>query len=424
MPGNELEQQLQGFLKAEFNRLGVRDGKKPRKLMPYIIANVADVLRGMTLIRQAVLQPTWLDGQGPWPAFEVLPARNGLIHIPSLAEGGDFQLPPTPNFFSSIGLDYNFELAAGAPTEWLRFLSGLWPDDPESMGTLQEFMGYLLTPDTRQQKILMLVGPPRSGKGTIMRVITRLVGEANVANPNLSDFAGTFGLWSLIGKSVAIIADARFGGRRDGSMIVERLLNISGEDSLTIDRKYQFPVTAKLGVRLVLCSNEMPQLTDASGALASRMIVLRLVHSFLGKEDLKLQERLVAEMPGILQWAVEGWARLRERGHFDPPRSSVSMVQELSEIGSPVQAFVKECCTVGDDRSVSRVELYRAFAAWSKARGGECENESVFGRNLRAVCPKIDTVQRTVSGKKVRFYTGIGLLSPDLETGENANGNE
>jgi putative DNA primase/helicase len=89
-------------------------------------------------------------------------------------------------------------------------------------------------------------------------------------------------------------------------VIVERLLSISGEDALTIDIKFRDPVTCKLTTRLMLLSNELPRLSDASGALAGRFIALRLTESFYGREDLDLTQKLLTELPGILLWAIEG----------------------------------------------------------------------------------------------------------------------
>ncbi len=72
----------------------------------------------------------------------------------------------------------------------------------------------------------------------------------------------------------------------------------------------------------MLISNELPWLTDASGALVSRLVILRFTESFYGREDQGLFDRLVAELPGILLWAMEGWRRLRERGHFVQPKTA------------------------------------------------------------------------------------------------------
>jgi putative DNA primase/helicase len=168
---------------------------------------------------------------------------------------------------------------------------------------LQEIFGYCLTADARQQKIFEIVGPPRSGKGTIARVLQRLIGHDSTVAPTLAGIATNFGLAPLIGKQVAIISDARLGSRADQHAIVERLLSISGEDVISVDRKYLSAWTGRLQIRFLILSNELPQLADASGALSSRFIVLVLANSFYGREGLGLIDRLLAELPGILNWS-------------------------------------------------------------------------------------------------------------------------
>lgn len=307
------------------------------KVTGRLVADVAHALASLTILPSNVEPWTWLGANPPFPADNTLAASNGLIHLPSLIDRKDCFHPPTPLFFSSNVLDYAFE-DAPKPVAWVEFLAKLWPNDPQSIATLQEWMGYLLTPDTRQQKILLFVGPKRSGKGTIARVIRELVGSENVAGPTLSSLGTNFGLWPLLGKSVAIISDARLGGRTDAATVTERLLSISGEDALTIDRKNLPPVTAKLVARFVIFTNELPKLGDASGALPGRMILLQLTRSWFGKEDIHLTDRLLAELPGILLWAVAGWERLHKCGRFTQPdtgREGPAWLQEPAERPRP-----------------------------------------------------------------------------------------
>jgi putative DNA primase/helicase len=209
----------------------------------------------------------------------------------------------------------------------------------------------------------------RSGKGTIGRVLTRLLGQANVASPTLQSLCGNFGLQPLIGKSAALIGDARIGQRHDQAAIAERLLSISGEDAITIDRKNLLAWTGRLGVRFVILTNELPRLSDASGALASRFIVLRLVKSFYGCEDTGLSDRLISELPGILNWAIEGWMNLRARGHFMQPQSSIEAIEEMEALGSPVLAFVKDRCLVGAGHEEDIDELFGEWCRWSHSQG-------------------------------------------------------
>ena len=108
-------------------------------------------------------------------------------------------------------LDYEFQPDAPQPNQWLEFLNSLWADDQQSIETLQEWFGYCLLPDTRHHKILLTLGPPRSGKGMIARAQRGLIGPKNVVGPALSSLAHPFGLQQLLGKSLAIISDARIG---------------------------------------------------------------------------------------------------------------------------------------------------------------------------------------------------------------------
>src|SRR5437763_16603023 len=132
-----------------------------------------------------------------------------------------------------------------------------------------------------------MIGPTRGGKGVIARVLEALIGRKNVAAPTLTSFGGEFGLAPLIGKPLAVISDARFAGK-DASIVVERLLSISGEDSLTINRKFRYQWTGKLPTRLHVISNELPKLGDASTAIVGRMVLILVKRSWLGQEDLTL----------------------------------------------------------------------------------------------------------------------------------------
>ena len=84
----------------------------------------------------------------------------------------------------------------------------------------------------------MMVGPKRSGRGTIARVLKAIVGASNVANSTLATLARPFGLSVLIDKAVEILANARLSSRCDNAAIIECLLSISGVDDQTIDRKH------------------------------------------------------------------------------------------------------------------------------------------------------------------------------------------
>jgi putative DNA primase/helicase len=295
---------------------------------------------------------------------------------------------------------------------WLGFLDQILGDDPQAKDLLQEWFGYRLTADTAQQKILMLVGPTRSGKGTIGRVQAGLLGPENVASLSFSSLPSQFGAESLIGKTLAVAGDARLSGRVDQAALVERLLSISGEDRIAIDRKYRAPWEGTLPTRLMLLSNELPELRDASLALANRLLIVALRRSFLGREDRELTGTLLAERPGILLWAIAGWRRLQERGSFVSPESSQGAMVALKDLSSPLSVFVAECCLLGPERRITVERLYEAYKLWCYRQGTQLLDRSRFGQQLRAAAPGVENKRLREgpnSEKKVSCYVGITL---------------
>jgi putative DNA primase/helicase len=412
---DDVQAALSRHVRAEFTRIaGIRtqakkSGRRPliQKVTRGLCGDVAAALQSLCLVGSDVEQPTWL-GEAPFPAAEVVAARNGLLHVPSFLGVQGRLHPITPAFFSGVALDFDIDLAAPRPAAWLAFLGQLWPNDPQSVETLQDWFGYCLVPDTALQKIFFLLGPTRSGKGTICRVLERLLGTANVVGPTFSGLAGEFGLQPLLGKPLAVVSDARLSARTDRGVVVERLLAISGEDTLTVNRKHQSPVTGKLPTRLMIATNELPNLLDASGALVARLVVLRLTQSFLGQEDTGLLGRLVPELPGILLWSLEGLRRLRVRGRFVQPPSGRAPLDQMSEVSSPVKAFVEECCEVGPGLKVAKRVLYAAWLAWCGERGHFAGNDASFGRNLGAAFPGVETSRESGPGRRW-LYTGLDL---------------
>jgi putative DNA primase/helicase len=209
---------------------------------------------------------------------------------------------------------------------------------------------------------------------------------------------------------LAIIGDLRLSNRPDGAVIVERILSITGEDQITADRKFQPTVTCTFPTRIMLISNELPRLSDASGALVSRMIVLKLTKSFYGAEDKKLTDALLSEAPGILWWAIGGWWKLRERGSLLQPTASAGTFAEMEDLASPVGAFLRDCCNVGPDYAIARADLYAAYRDWCEEQGKKkVADETGFGRDLRAVLPELGDSQPRVNGKPTRHYIGVAL---------------
>jgi putative DNA primase/helicase len=373
------------------------------------VGNVLDALKAVTNLPITKCPPCWLQNDPGLDVREVLAFPNGLLHVPTRR-----MHLRTPDFFTLNALEFPYDPYAPSPVAWLAFLTQLFPDDDTAIETLQEMFGYLLTPDTAFQKAFMVVGPKRSGKGTIARILRRLIGERNSCNPTLSSFAESTGRQVLIGKTLAVISDARISHKTDTAKVAETLLGISGEDAQTVRRKYLVDWNGELYVRFFLLTNELPQIVDASGALASRFVLLALTESFFGKEDLGLFQKLVRELPGILLWALDGRARLYARGHFQVPESAKETMQQLEDLSSPVGVFVRTHTISKPGAYVVKKDLFASWGVWCEAHGIKTAGtDATFARNLRAVLPGLREKRVGPRGEQEHCWLGV-MLNPDV----------
>jgi putative DNA primase/helicase len=247
-----------------------------------------------------------------------------------------------------------------------------------------------------------------------------LIGHENVAGPRLSALGTNFGLEPLIGKPLAIIGDALISKRTDTAPIIESMLSISGEDRMTIDRKHKGAWTGRLQSRLMILTNELPSLINESGALAARLLVWKFVTSFEGREDRGLDAKLAAELPGIFNWAVEGYQRLRERGYFVQAPSGVDILEQFRSLTAPIRTYVQERVVVEEGSEVDVRVIFADWCTWCEARRRKSGDDSGFGRLLRIVFPGLKTGQRRGDKNKgedpklrVSCYQGFRLKTPE-----------
>jgi putative DNA primase/helicase len=153
-----------------------------------IVSNVVDAFRSV-VPRLPNDAPRWVkyDYRDP-PLTRLVPCKNGILDIQERT-----LIPRTARLFTTTAVTARWFADPHSCPEWLAFLRSVWGDDEESIRALQEIFGYLLTSDTSHQKLFALIGPPRSGKGTITRVLTALLGEDAVTNPMISSLEGAHG---------------------------------------------------------------------------------------------------------------------------------------------------------------------------------------------------------------------------------------
>jgi len=390
--------------------------KGNRKPLVVRISTVRETLAAMeaadpVLLDSNVGLPIWSDGT---PISGLLPVRGGLLDLAS----GELR-PATPDAIVEQRIDIPWDPDATCPN-WIAFLLSLWPDDLESIELLQDWFGYTLCERGDHQKALMITGPKRCGKGTILRTLQAIHGPSYVGVA-LDDLGARFGLETATAARVLAVSDAREGARLEQRSTAERILNITGQDSIQIDRKYKPVWRGTLEARMVLVSNVLPSIADAAGVLASRFLLLRIVPSFAGREDLELRTKLATELPGILRWAVTGWRRLRQRGHFREPAASSSDRAQLRHLERPILRWAEDHVRWGATEQCERQAAYVAWRDWAVSRGYPASSDGHFGRALRALAAEHGVElcdHRPGTGSRVRMYLGMSLTSGLAGAGE------
>ncbi len=344
-------------------------------------------------------------------ANKLIVFRNGSLDI----ETKEFT-ESSPELFVLNPLPYDYNKVAVAPTRFMQFLDEVWPNDPKSHDLLQEFFGYLISGETNMQKIFTLIGVRRGGKGVIGRLMKALVGGHAIAGTTLKGVSENFGMQGLLDKKVWLIADARVGKHIDQATVVERLLTISGEDTLNVPRKGQSDWTGRLGVRTVIMSNVMPMLFEPSGAMLSRLVTLQFNVSFEGREDIYLEKKLLDEISGIVNWALDGLSRLRKIGRFTECAATFEMKEDFKQLSNPLHGFTDVIVGESFDGEALCSDVFLLWNSFRQREGITIgASKQSFGHLLKTVYPNVSRLQVVRGGQRVYVYKNMQIIGVQLE---------
>ena len=363
---------------------------------------------------------------------DIIAFRNGLLDIEAWLKGGTTLLPHTPLWVSTSCLPFDFDPTATCP-RWARFVQEVFPKDDGQKETLQEWFGYCLASDTSLQKFCIWVGVGANGKGTAWEVLRQLVGEHSAGAFSLHQLAKDFGLSPLVDKAVAYCGEAELKGVADRNRILETLKGITGEDPQQVNRKFD-PDGAILVMptRLVIACNRLPTLYETTGAVSRRMLLQRFDECFEGKEDFNLKGKLVAELPGICNWALEGSKRLRTNGRFTMAAAMTEAVNDYRRDNAPEFAFVQDRLVVSravnpgnlhgveltDDDTVtaSKSAVVEAYRNWCAENDTELDDKRLnwFWRSINDIMPRLKDKGRIKGKGQNMTYKGITLKTQSV----------
>jgi putative DNA primase/helicase len=120
---------------------------------------------------------------------------------------------------------------------WLDFLGQVFEGDEARIRLLQEWFGYCLTPDVSLQRFMILLGLPRSGKGTTSSILVHLLGPENTTAFDLYRLLDRFSTAALRTKQLAVVGEVELSGAKEKARILEKLKSITGNDLQVVERK-------------------------------------------------------------------------------------------------------------------------------------------------------------------------------------------
>jgi putative DNA primase/helicase len=192
----------------------------------------------------------------------------------------------------------------------------------------------------------------------------------------------------------------------------------TGEDGLDYERKYAEGFTANPTAKLMILTNDFPTFTDKSMGTWRRLKIVPFHRDDPMIVEKGLDKTIASEMPGVLNWALEGLKDLEQNGGFVVPEVSKRLMEMHKEESNPARMFLKENYEYDPEYpfGVSRQSLYDGYARWCNAKGYQKLNDRNFGKEIRREFPQV--MESRVGGKKsdTRYRIHKGLkVSPGAE---------
>jgi P4 family phage/plasmid primase-like protien len=246
---------------------------------------------------------------------------------------------------------------------------------PEDLDFMQEWAGYMLYDKTPEAVFLVLIGTTNNGKTVLMIVLSNLLGELNISTISLAALTYDFFERADIENKLAVIGDDI------GTDVIKNasaLKSISAGSRITVQRKFGQPHSTTPYCKLMWSCNEAPEIKDQSDAIKVRLRVVEFPCTFSKTPNIEKGEKLAkdrdilvaelnAEIPGIINWALEGLKRLIDNNFkLATSRSTEETWEFWRKKATPAICYVDARWDVtGDDEDmVERGTAYKDFQQW------------------------------------------------------------
>ena len=293
---------------------------------------------------------------------------------------------------------------------WLAFLDRIMGGKEALIGFLQRAIGYALTGDVSERALFILYGTGANGKTTFLNVVSALLGEDYAQQtPTETLLVKRFG--SAIPNDVARLRGARLitaqetaEGRRLAESLVKQM---TGGDKLTARFLRAEFFEFRPEFKIFLATNHKPVIRGTDKAIWDRIRLIPFNVTIPEHEqDKHLAEKLEAELPGILCWALDGCSAWQRDGLGAPQevkQATASYREEMDVIAD----FLKDCCVMTPNAVATKGESYVAYTKWCEGAGERALAKRVFGKRIRE-----RGIREDKTGKG-HVWCGIGLLGAE-----------
>jgi putative DNA primase/helicase len=280
-------------------------------------------------------------------------------------------------------VDIEYQPDALCPT-WEQFLLDVFDKRVDMISYIQRAVGYSLTGEISEQCLQFLYGSGANGKSTFLDVLGHISGEYGIQTEAVTlleaDQEGR------VRNDVARLAGSRLvraGELPEGKRLNEALVkSMTGGDTMSARFLRQEYFEFKPTFKIWLQGNHRPVIRGTEYAIWRRVRLIPFTVKFEGeRRDGAMPDRLKAELPGILAWAVAGCLLWQQNG-LQPPADVIAATEDYRVESDVLGQFLEDCCETGPGLEVRSSELYAAYKGWAKEAGEYVWSHTAFGRKL------------------------------------------
>jgi putative DNA primase/helicase len=261
----------------------------------------------------------------------------------------------------------SFDPARDCP-RWLAFLDHATGGDAGAVRFLQQWAGYSLTGDTREEALLFVHGPGGSGKSTAINTLGALLGDYAVAVDTETITAQKHARHStevarLHGARMAYASETEAGR----AWAENRIKQLTGGDVMTARFMRQDDFSFKPALKLVIVGNNKPAFSNVDGAIKRRFNVMPFDRK-PAAPDFGLKAALEVEYPGILSWAVQGCLDWQRHG-LVRPAIMVETTADYFESQDIFAQWLADSCIIGSGQAATTARLFESWASYARSNG-------------------------------------------------------